>query len=102
MAKRKADLVCDVAVLVPDHVHLILNFKEEMTMAKAIRDWKSWLARAHGIRWQENYFDHRLRSEEQYGTKAEYVLRNPVRAGLVARPQDWPYLWLPKWYKIVA
>jgi putative transposase len=70
-------------------------------MNKAIRDWKSWLTKEHGIRWQENYFDHRLRGDEQFGEKADYVLQNPVRAGLVKRAQDWPYLWLPSWHKVI-
>jgi len=93
---------CEIAVLMPDHIHLILNFTDEILMPKAIRDWKSWLAKGYGIRWQENYFDHRLRAEESLVKKAEYVLLNPVRAGLVKKPQDWPYLWLPKWYTIVS
>jgi REP element-mobilizing transposase RayT len=92
---------CDIVVLMPDHVHLVLHFADEISMTKAIRDWKSWLAKQQGIRWQENYFDHRLRGTEGYGEKAEYVLLNPVRAGFVKRPQDWPYLWLPPWYKVM-
>ena len=91
---------CDIAVLMPDHVHLVLNFPDEVAMPKAIRNWKSWLAKERDISWQENFFDHRLRGEEGYGEKALYVLQNPVRAGFVRRPEDWPYLWLPKWYKV--
>ena len=62
---------CDIVVLMPDHVHLILNFPDEIPLTKAIRDWKSWLGKKHGIEWQENYFDHRLRGTEGYGEKAE-------------------------------
>lgn len=41
--------------------------------------------------WQREFFDHVLRSEENYAQKWEYVRSNPVRAGLVARAEDWPY-----------
>jgi hypothetical protein len=36
-------------------------------------------------------FHHRLRAGESYGQKWQYVRENPVRAGLVANPDDWPY-----------
>jgi putative transposase len=85
---------CELAVLLPDHIHLILNVPDETLLAKAIRDWKSWLARRHGIRWQKNFFDHRLRNEVEVAEKAGYVWSNPVRAGLTVRAEDWPYTFL--------
>jgi hypothetical protein len=41
--------------------------------------------------WQRGFFDHILRSEESYRQKWNYVRDNPVRAGLVANANDWPY-----------
>jgi REP element-mobilizing transposase RayT len=38
--------------------------------------------------WQREFFDHVLRSEESYARKWEYVLQNPVRAGLTTRAED--------------
>jgi putative transposase len=84
---------CQLAVLMPDHIHLILDFPDEVPMTKALRDWKSYLGRTHGIAWQKNYFDHRLRNYEQFGLKAEYVFLNPERAGLVERAENWAYTW---------
>jgi hypothetical protein len=46
---------------------------------------------AHTTLWQPGFFDHLLRNTESYGQKWEYVRENPVRAGLVARAEDWPY-----------
>jgi hypothetical protein len=40
------------------------------------------------------FFDHRLRDDEQFNLKADYILHNPVRAGLVTKVEDWPYLWM--------
>ena len=45
---------------------------------------------AHTI-WQRGFFDHVLRKDESYGQKWTYVRDNPVRAGLVANADDWPY-----------
>jgi hypothetical protein len=42
-------------------------------------------------RWQAGFHDHKLRSPESEARKWEYVCLNPVRANLVARPEDWPY-----------
>ena len=41
--------------------------------------------------WQPGFFDRALRNDESYSQKWEYVRANPVRAGLVARADEWPY-----------
>jgi hypothetical protein len=41
--------------------------------------------------WQEGFFDHLIRNAESYAGKWEYVYQNPVRAGLVNDPKEWPY-----------
>ena len=41
--------------------------------------------------WQEEFFDHVLRSSESYSQKWEYVKENPARAGLVKKSDDWPF-----------
>jgi putative transposase len=86
-------------VLMPDHVHL---FAAPTLEAKALADWmKTWksissrrIAREHQVAppiWQGDYFDHFVRSVSAYAEKWEYVQQNPVRKGLCARPEDWPY-----------
>ena len=40
------------------------------------------------------FFEHRLRKEESFREKADYILANPVRAGLVERAEDWPYVFI--------
>jgi len=42
-------------------------------------------------RWQEGYHDHKFRTPESETRKWEYVCLNPVRAGLVKRPEEWPF-----------
>jgi REP element-mobilizing transposase RayT len=42
-------------------------------------------------RWQDGFHDHKFRTPESESRKWEYVCLNPVRAGLVKRPEEWPF-----------
>jgi putative transposase len=87
---------CHLALLMPDHIHLLLSFSGNKTLSRLVGEWKGWLGRFQGIPWQRNFFDHRLRKEESLMQKGDYILQNPVRAGLISDAKDWPYVWLPK------
>ena len=41
--------------------------------------------------WQDGFFDHLIRNSESYGQKWAYVHENPVRKGMVAKAEDWPF-----------
>ena len=63
-----------------------------------MRAWKQWTSKRTktkwnftGALWQEEFFDHVLRSSESYTQKREYVYENPVRAGLVPSANDWQW-----------
>jgi len=84
-----AHLVC----LMPDHLHALISFPYERPMRQIIADWKRFLATKLKIEWQRDFFDHRLRKEESYREKADYIRANPVRAGLVTQLEEWPYFW---------
>jgi hypothetical protein len=43
--------------------------------------------------WQEESFDHVLRSSENLDAKIDYILQNPVRAGLVRVASQYPWSW---------
>lgn len=64
-------------------------------MGGVIAEWKRFIARTVSIRWQRDFFDHRLRKEEDFCAKEDYIRMNPVRAGLVSKPEDWPHVWMP-------
>jgi REP element-mobilizing transposase RayT len=83
-----------LCVVMPDHVHLLLRVPPEGSMPISVRLWKKWTARHLGIRWQRDFFDHRVRAEESLREKADYILQNPVRAGLVTDWIDWPHHWI--------
>ncbi len=82
-------------LLMPDHLHALLSFQKVESMSQVIRSWKHYLSKHHGIEWQRDYFDHRLRTDESHEEKADYIRQNPVRAGLVPSPELWPYVWEP-------
>jgi putative transposase len=85
-------------VLMPDHLHLFAGFGPGSPL---LSDWmqalkctlsKQWSVQGvEGPYWQKGYFDHVLRSKESYEMKWRYVWENPVRAGLVASAEEWPY-----------
>jgi putative transposase len=80
-------------VLMPDHLHALLSFPREERMSKVIADWKGYHAREREVRWQEGYFDHRLRQEESFAQKAAYLRSNPVVKGLCATAEEWPWVY---------
>ena len=46
---------------------------------------------AEGELWQPRFFDRALRTVKEYHDKVEYIHLNPVRAGLVSRPEGWQW-----------
>ena len=85
-------------ILMPDHVHLFVTVEDErIRLSEWIRSLKTSISKALRSReepsphWQKGFFDHIMRGSESYSQKWDHVRANPVRAGLVARPEDWPY-----------
>ena len=82
----------------PDHVHLLVEgVHSESNLQRFVRNWKQrtafWFKREkRAALWQRGYYEHILRSDESVEQKARYVLENPVRAGLVEHPGDYPWL----------
>jgi REP element-mobilizing transposase RayT len=97
----------------PDHIHLFVTGGPEFNLGIWVRGLKRVVAAAvAGGRadlrsgtaspsaasdggscniWQRGFFDHLLRNSESYAQKWDYVLENPVRAGLVSKAKDWPF-----------
>jgi putative transposase len=82
-------------VLMPDHLHLFAApGHPDLSLERWVSYWKSQFRKNHAdkaLRWQTDHWDRRLRDGESYDAKWEYVRNNPLRAGLVARPEDWPF-----------
>ena len=80
-------------VVMPDHTHGLFRFSVEREMATIVASWKRLTSRRHGVGWQRDFFDHRLRNEESFDEKAAYIRGNPQRAGLAPNASAWPYAW---------
>lgn len=81
-----------IFLLMPDHLHALISFPPAgKTIQSIVSQWKEWTAKAAGIGWQRDFFEHRLRHDESRAVKANYILENPVRKKLVSRSEDWPY-----------
>jgi putative transposase len=81
-------------VLMPDHVHLFVQGSPDFVLSQWVRLLKRDLSKAlapPGPHWQSGFFDHLIRNSESYSQKWEYVVENPVRAGLVSTADEWPY-----------
>src|SRR5205085_2140157 len=94
----------NTAVVMPDHVHMILepfcgSDDVAIALSEILRLIKgrsareiNQLLRRKGPVWRSESFDHQIRSDESMVQKCEYVAQNPVRKGLCASPDDWPWL----------
>jgi REP element-mobilizing transposase RayT len=83
-----------VFLLMPDHLHALLSFPPSDKSIKLIMSkWKERTAKEIGVLWQGDFFEHRLRHDESRRQKADYILENPVRKGLMSRAEDWPYVY---------
>jgi len=78
-------------LLMPDHAHALFNVSGDC-LSGLLRDYKRATARISGVRWQRNFFDHRLRDNESAAQKYDYIRQNPVRAGLIAHEDSWRYI----------
>jgi REP element-mobilizing transposase RayT len=84
-------------VIMPDHIHFFCSPHDDTAeFKKWMQFWrhdvtKHWPDDSQKPIWQRDYFDRQLRKGDQYHQKWEYVRNNPVRAGLVNIPEDWPF-----------
>jgi putative transposase len=114
-------------VIMPNHIHVLLELQPGFLLARVVQSWKSFTARKinewleevgrragarrsqgeqpggrqagarrchEGRRrtlWQRDYWDRYIRNEEHLLAPMRYIEKNPVRAGLVANEEDWPW-----------
>jgi REP element-mobilizing transposase RayT len=85
--------------LMPDHLHLLV--RPGQSLGAIIRMFKTYTTRqvqargGAGKLWQDDYYEHIIRKDEDARGIARYILDNPVRKGLVAAAEDYPWSELP-------
>jgi len=84
-------------VIMSNHVHILIH--PHSPLARIMRSVKSFTAtkanqllerKGHRF-WQDESFDHWVRTPGEFSRIASYIERNPVSAGLVQNPEDWPW-----------
>ncbi len=88
--------------IMPNHVHVLI--KPDWPLAKIVQSWKVWSARRarnHALEWcldlplrglwMRGFWDRYIRDEQHLLAVVEYIHQNPVKAGLCAKAEDWPW-----------
>jgi REP element-mobilizing transposase RayT len=103
---HKKNILLHAAVIMPEHVHLLLTPRRDeggrpIPLSRIMKQLKGASARSvnralgrEGPVWQDESFDHVLRTNESFEENVEYIRQNPVRRGLVFKPEDYPWLWV--------
>ena len=85
------------ACFMPDHLHILIEMESEssdcLQFISRAKQFSGFLFKQRFGRslWQRYSYDRVLRAEEQTLVVARYIFENPVRAGLVERPEDYPF-----------
>jgi REP element-mobilizing transposase RayT len=81
----------------PDHLHTIVSStQDDANLLNFVNYFKQktgfWMSQNQiGVSWQKDFFDHIMRKDESLPEVIRYILDNPVRQGLVADWQDYPF-----------
>ena len=86
-------------VVMPEHVHLLVNEPPGATLADAVHSLKLSFAKRvrslataePGSFWQKRYYDRNVRDAEEFKVKLRYLHRNPVKRGLVKEAAEWKW-----------
>jgi putative transposase len=82
-------------VLMPEHVHLLINEPPNILLAQLLKSFKQQTSR-HLKRdrkqfWQTRYFDRNTRGEDARAEVIHYIHQNPVNRRLVTHPEAYPW-----------
>ena len=95
-ARRRLGFLLCGYVLMPDHWHALIWTGYPPTISQVIRDIKVGSARrlherrgSEGALWQHQLWDRFVGHPKEFRERLEYMHLNPVRKGLVSRPEEW-------------
>ncbi len=89
-----------LVMIMPNHIHMIIKplnkLEKPVSLAKIMKDHKSFTAneankilQRSGQFWFHENYDHYIRNDEDYHRIKEYILNNPVKAGLIDHYGNW-------------
>jgi putative transposase len=97
-ASKERDFAVIAYCFMPDHLHLLVHGQSESADCKRfitiVKQYSAYYYSKEigGKLWQRYGYERVLRKDEETCTVARYILENPVRAGLVACVEDYPFL----------
>jgi REP-associated tyrosine transposase len=96
-------------VVMPDHVHLILTPSSKFSLERAVQRIKGGFSFQAGKHisskievWQPGFKQHLVLDEDDFQRHRDYVLDNPVRAGLVKQREDYPLSSVHRYFRMDA
>ena len=102
-ARQRCGLCVYGYVVVPEHIHMLVNEPEQGSLSQVVQSLKQSVPRTLALRaadpfWQARYhdfdvYDFNVWSEHKFVEKLRYIYRNPVTRGLVARPLPDDWIW---------
>jgi putative transposase len=94
---QKMNFLLHAYCVMPDHLHILVegqstdcDLRLHVTKLKQKTGY-SLRGAAEGDLWQKRYYDHILRKAEDSDSIAWYIWMNPVRQGLVSKPEQYPF-----------
>ena len=98
--EHRGDFTVFFVIAMPDHVHLVFQLGEGRELPSVMLSFKGYTGRKikEVLRmkekvWQNSYYDHCIRKEENLVKVLQYAWYNPVRARLVEHPKAYPFWW---------
>lgn len=85
-------------VIMPNHIHLLLTPSFGHSLSFIMKNMKSFTSHEankvlnrKGKFWIDDYFDRFMRDAEHFDKTVSYIEKNPVKAGLCEKPEDWRF-----------
>ena len=85
-------------VVMPNHSHFLFTRSEDWKLKDLMQAHKSYTAHEanrvlnrSGQFWTWEYYDRFIRNGKHFRSAVKYIENNPVKAGLCAKPSDWPF-----------
>ena len=98
LAKHNQDYYLHAWVIMPNHVHLLVEPLSDCVLSDILQAIKSISAHyanqllgREGAFWQRESYDHLVRDEDGFNHALEYIIQNPVKANLVKLSDEYAF-----------